>query len=647
MFFDDEPLSERAIEVRKRVDMTGLRRLEYPRKPRFITTNPFSLPVGSDVVFDVECFRNYFMVGFKHIESGHYFFAEQTHEQDFPRDLVRRALWYFRIIGFNSIVYDVPMLELAIGGASCEELKALSDEIILEDKRIYNSGMNLNHIDLIEVAPLKGSLKLYGARVHCERMQELPIDPHKDLTPEEMNDTVEYNFNDLDLTELIFVEPKYGLRPHVQMREMLGAEIGEDIRSKSDAQVAEAFINARIKALTGRRPQTPTFADDYSFRYQPPAWIAYQTPQLQQALDKIRGATFRLNSAGRPLMPPELDGLAIDMGACVYRMGIGGLHSSEKSVTHRADEETMLVDRDVASFYPWLIINNEWFPEHLGRAFLQVYRDELVLRRMKLKKEKNPLEAGLKIALNGTFGKLGSVYSTIYSPNLLMQVTITGQLALLMLIEMMEAEGIPVVSANTDGIVMRIPKSKGNVYHMVCSMWEQRTSLTTEETIYRSTHARDVNNYLAVMENGDVKAKGTYSEKGSAQNSAMSKNPEALICSDAVRAFLSDRTPVETTIRACSDVRRFVTVRNVQGGAHKDGFYLGRTVRWYYSNRVNGTINYITSGNKVPNSEGARPYMELTAFPEDVNFEYYIRRARSMLQELGMFGNATRQASFF
>jgi hypothetical protein len=646
MFFFDDDITERPLEVRKRVDMRNLKRLEYPRLPRTMAPDPLALPVGSEVVFDVECFRNYFEVGFKHLATGQYFFLDATPERPMRIDLLRAAMWHFKLIGFHSSEYDLPMIDAALRGYTVFELKELSDEIIIEDKRIY-SNAPYNHIDLFSVAPLEGSLKLYGARLHASRIQELPIDAHAELTPQEIADTIEYNFNDLDLTELIYIHPKYGLRPHVEMREMLGKEIGEDLRSKSDAQVAETFINARLKAITGRRPQTPTFPDGYSFKYQAPAFLQFQTPKFQAAFETIKNATFYLNEAGRPIMPPELDGLAIEFGACIYRMGIGGLHSSEKTAAHRSDEDISLIDRDVASFYPWLIINNEWFPEHLGRVFLQVYRDDLVLRRLALKKLKDKLEAGLKIAINGTFGKLGNVYSTIYSPNLLMQVTITGQLSLLMFIEMLELEGIPVVSANTDGVVMKLPKSKHNVYQYVISMWEQRTALTTEETRYKATYARDVNNYIALTEDGEVKTKGTYSEKGSAQNSALSKNPEALICSDAVKKYLLDRTPIEQTVRGCTDIRRFVTVRNVKGGAHKDGYYLGRTVRWYYSTRVGGTINYVSSGNKVPNSEGACPYMELGAFPADLNFVYYIRRAEKMLAELGVFGNATRQVSFF
>lgn len=646
-FFDDTPIYERALEVRRRVDTSSLLRLQYPKKPRNMASNPLALPAGSEVVFDVECFHNYFMVGFKHLQSGLYFFAEMREGTLFPCDLVNRAMHHFKCIGFNSRTYDVPMIEAAIKGYSLSELKELSDKIIKDNERTYSFN-TFNHVDLFEVAPLEGSLKLYMARLHGERIQELPYSEDIILSDDEIDETIEYNFNDLDGTELLYLEPKYGLKPHIEMREMLGREIDEDIRSKSDAQVAEAFINARLKAITGRRPQTPTFPDGYNFKYQPPALVKFQTPQLQAALDRIRNATFYLDPKNkRPMMPPELDGLAITLGNCVHRMGLGGLHSSEKTVAHFADEENDLIDSDVASYYPWLIINNEWYPEHLGRVFLEIYRDDLVLRRLALKKIKDKLEAGLKIAINGTFGKLGNVYSTIYSPNLLMQVTITGQLGLLMLIEMFELEGIPVASANTDGVVCRVPKRKGNAYKNVIGMWEQATGLQMEETRYRATYARDVNNYIAIGEDGSVKTKGTYSEKGSAQNSALSKNPEALICSDAVKAFLSAGTPIRETIEASRDIRRFVVVRNVKGGAHKDGYFLGKTVRWYYSRTTPGTIHYVLSGNKVPNSDNARPLMELGEFPADMDFELYIRRADEMLKKLGVYGNATRQVSFF
>jgi hypothetical protein len=639
-----------------------LKRLKYEKVRREIAPDPFRLPVASDVVFDVECFRNYFLVGFKHLSSGMYFFAHMKRGEAFPVELVRRAMFWFRVIGFNSANYDLIMVEAALRGMNTDELKALSDEIILDGKRPFMPNVPYNHIDLIDVAPLEGSLKLYAGRLHAKRLQELPIDVHAELSEEDIDNVIEYNFNDLDLTELLFDAPKFGLRPHVDLRERLGKEINEDIRSHSDAQVAEAFINARLKEITGRYPKTPTFPEDYKFHYKAPSCVQYQNPQLRDILALIEQTPFELDAAGRPAMPRELANLKIRIGGSVYKLGLGGLHSSEKNTAFRDDEDHYLIDRDVASFYPWLIIRNEWYPEHLGPQFLNVYRDELVLRRLALKKAKDPLEAGLKIAINGTFGKLGSPYSTIYSPNLLLQVTISGQLYLLMLIDMIEQAGISVMSGNTDGVVIRCPKHRYAELEAIIKEWEARTQLETEETRYKALYCRDVNNYIALKyksvkgEDGrevwtdeveGAKVKGYFSEKGSAQNSPLSKNPETLICSEALQAFLWKGTAIADTIRHCTDVRKFVALKNVKGGGHKDGFYLGKVVRWYYGIGQRGTINYVNNGNTVGTTEAATPLMELDEIPHDLDYEFYIRRAEALLHKIGFHSNATRQTTLF
>lgn len=648
MFFDDEDGRFEPRRIAQKVKAGELKRLYYAPKPRKFIANPFELPAGSDVAFDVETYKNFFMAGFKHIETGQYFYAEMRPGKPFPIELVRRAMFHFRTIGFNSLGYDLPVTQAVLNGATCEQAKAVSDAIIIEGERLNLHNCPYNHVDLIEVAPLEGSLKLYAARVHCKRMQELPIDPHAWLTDQEIEDTIEYNFNDLDNTELIYVEPNYGLKPHIELRERLGAEIGMDIRSKSDAQVGEAYINAKLKEASGKFPRKPEFDPDFQFYYQPPEWLEFDAPQLRQALEIVRTVPFTLDASGAPMMPAALASLSFKFGSCTYKMGMGGLHSSEKTVAHKSDEDGSLEDHDVVSFYPWLIINSGFFPKHLGEIFIQIFKDDLVLRRMELKKLKDKLEAGLKIAINGIFGKLGSAYSTIFSPDLLIQVTVTGQLVILKLIEMIENAGIPVVSANTDGVILKKHVSKDNVLKDVIAKWESITSLGTEETRYSAVYSRDVNNYIAIKEDGSYKAKGTYSERGSAQNSAMSKNPEHLICSDAVALLLSKGVDVEDTIRNCRDIRRFVSVRNVRGGAHKDGYFIGKCIRWYYAKGVSGTINYISSGNMVPKSEGAKPLMELPdEFPDDVDFDWYVAKAYKMLGDLAYFGNKPIQSTFF
>lgn len=249
---------------------------------------------------------------------------------------------------------------------------------------------------------------------------------------------------------------------------------------------------------------------------------------------------------------------------------------------------------------------------------------------------------GLKIANNGIFGKTADQFSIVYDVPNMVQVTMTGQLSLLMAIEWLELSGMPVASANTDGIVIACPTDKVNDMNELFKQWEQHTSLETEETEYRAIYSANVNNYIAVKPDGKTKTKGWYCERGSAHNSVLSKNPEFLICSDAVQAYLAKGKPIEETIRNCKDIRRFVTVRQVTGGGVKvwseeHTEYLGKTVRWYYAKDVPGEIVYAKSGNKVPRSDGAKPLMELpNSIPEDIDYEWYERKAYSMLEDLGV-----------
>lgn len=635
MFFDD------FLELpSKRKGYAGqLKRIKYAPVDR-VFVNPWTLPVGSEVAFDTECFLNYFLCAFKHIPTGHYFYCEKTDDRDLPRDELNRVLYWFKLYSFNGIYYDLPIIDLAIKGAPLDELKGLSDEIIIEDKRVGNPRAKFNHVDLIEVAPLDGSLKTYGARLHCQRLQDLPVDPHSRLTDEQIVDVRDYCFNDCDNTELLLVEPDYGLRQYIELRERLGERYNIDLRSKSDAQVAEAVINAELKKITGYYPKRPEFDIGFSFQYEAPAWVQFQTPMLRDVLQIVEGTTFGLDGGGSPRMPEAIADLKVKIGSNVYKMGMGGLHSQETTVAHISDDETDLIDRDVAGYYPRIILNNRYAPDHLGDVYLEAYGERIVEERLRLKKLKDPLSDGLKIASNGIFGKQGNIYSTVYAPKLLIQTTMTGQLGLLLLIEAIELGGFTVISANTDGFVTKVPKKRYDDFVAVIQRWEAATGFETEETRYRALYSRDVNNYIAIKEDGSCKAKGAYSERGSALNSPLSKNPEALICTDAVQAFLSKGKSIEETIRDCRDVRRFVVVRNVRGGGHKDGYYLGKVVRWYYAEDTTGIIQYVGSGNKVSNSEGGKPLMELNGFPDDVKYSTYVERAYSILEDIGYIAKA-------
>lgn len=601
-------------------------------------------------VFDIECYCNYFLIAFTSLTSGKVIYFERTANHDFNRDKLQWIVNTFCLVSFNGIGYDIPILSMALAGKSNAQLKAATNEIIANGTRPSDvlrtyrvKALKPNHIDLIEVAPLRASLKIYGGRLHAPRMQDLPFHPETTLSPEQMAIVRWYCVNDLTNTAILHES----LKEQVELRESMGKEYKMDLRSKSDAQIAEAVIAEEIERLNGVRSQRPVIEPGTRYKYRIPHFIKYQSPLMNWALDVVRNANFIVSEDGNVGMPEELKALRLQLANGVYRMGIGGLHSSEQCAAHYADANTLLIDRDVTSYYPYIILNQGLYPQHLGPNFLKVYRT-LVDRRIAAKHAGNKVIAdSLKITINGSFGKLGSRYSVLYAPDLLIQTTVTGQLSLLMLIERLELAGIPVVSANTDGIVIKCPTARQAECNAIVKQWEADTGFETEDTQYLAVFSRDVNNYIAVKKKFDketkqwlykpdgCKTKGAYAnpEKPSDR---LHKNPTNQICVDAVIALLTHGTPVMTTVRSCTDIRKFVSVRTVKGGAVKDGQFLGKSIRWYYAAGEDGEIVYADSGNKVPRSEGAKPLMDLPAeFPQDVNYEWYEREAERMLVDIG------------
>lgn len=582
-------------------------------------------------ILDTEVYRDYFLVSLREVATGRVHHFEQFDGQRLDVKRLGKLIATMRLVTFNGNNFDLPLVSVALCGESCERLKKIADRIILNNVKWWTLDIELvpcDHVDLIEVAPGIASLKLYGGRLHSKRMQDLPIDPDASIAPEQRAVLRSYCENDLQTTLDLF----NALQPQLDLRDRMSAAYGIDLRSKSDAQIAEAVIKRDVQRR-GRRleKQDPFRLAGQTFYYRAPSFIRFDSALMMQALATAQFAVFTVANNGTVRMPDDIASLKVQIGQGVYRMGMGGLHSSEKSVSYFTDDEHVLIDRDVASYYPAIILNCGLQPEAMGKDFAHVYR-ELVAMRLKAKAAGDKVTAdSLKITINGAFGKLGSPYSALYSPNVLIQVTLTGQLCLLMLIEALEAEGIPVVSANTDGVVIRCPRKLLPMLDLIVWDWEYRTGFLTEATDYRSLHCRDVNNYIAIKPDKTAKVKGAYAPAG------LQKNPACEVVTQAVTKYLFDGTPIEDYIRACTDVRKFVAVRTVKGGAVKDGQYLGKAIRWYYAKGVTGTINYKVNGYTVPKTEGAKPLMELPdALPDDVDFGWYVREANEQLELLGL-----------
>lgn len=659
-------------------------------------------------VLDIEVYVNVFLVGIKRLSDGKIRIFEQSHREKIDYDLLRRILMSGTIVTFNGMTFDIPVLWYAIEGfvtgghfidvppqietesiyadppeyelevrrdRSTVEIKHAANRIIRGNVRWWKAAETLgvtipralDHIDLIEPQPNPfASLKILNGRMHGRWLQDLPYHHEDTLNDEQIDRLREYLHNDLAATELLndtLLEP-------LELRVQIGNQIGLDLRSLSDTQMGIAIIKHRCEQKLGRRIKRGAAgeAPDHFF-YRPPDYITFEAPVLRDILERIRAHQFVVQANGKVELPDLLT-KPFQLGASEYAMGIGGLHSTESNRAVRSDHHSVLVDADVASYYPSIILSTGLYPADIGPVFLDVYRG-IRDDRLAAKKAKNKAQdLALKIALNGTFGSLGSPYKIVYAPDLLISVTLTGQLALLMLIERAEKAGVPVVSANTDGIIFRCPRdsyagiengrlSPGGLAD-ITGQWEQDTEFALEFVEYSAVYSQSVNSYFAIKANGGHKRKGPFGNPWNKDpndwnpfyGGQLMKNLQATICSDAALARIKHGTPVAETIRACRDVRQFVTVIKVTKGAAWRGGYLGKVVRFYYGLDGAPILEaeaHPKTGNfkTVAKTDGCRPLMTFEpggeddlpwALPDDIDYARYEAEAEDMLKALGFFG---------
>lgn len=590
------------------------------------------------ITLDIETYKNYILIMFVECDSLNSHFIVYDESQGSIKKLKRliRKIKDKTWVTFNGNNFDLPILKCILAGKSKKDIHDIATDIIENSLRYweiskkYNTNINLkiNHIDLIEVAPLFESLKGYGARLHCKKLQELPVKPDKELTFTEQLTINNYCYND----NLVTVELFKHLYDELKLRKKLTKQYNIDLMSKSDAQIAEAVIRKEL-GIEGRiKTQIPN-----KFKYDKPDYINFKTEHIKKQLDFIDKIEFNCKSSGHVILPDELKKFKLNLGNSKYTIKMGGIHSCEKQRLIKPSEDEILIDYDVASYYPATIINNKFYPHHLGGQFLVIYNN-LIERRLKAKKEGNKIISdSLKITLNGTFGKFAERYSIMYDPKLMIQTTLTGQLSLVLLIEALEMGGINVISANTDGIVIHTNKKNKHKINTIIKEWENITNYTLEANEYSLLASKDVNNYIAITKEGKFKTKGLYANQYDHYNK-LRKNPTNFICVESVMQFLLDNVSIESTIKSCKDFTKFITSRRVNGGAIKNDKEIGKVIRWYYQKNELDAIYYANNGNKVPKSDEAIPIMNLPeTFLDDIDYDWYINEANSILSAIGYF----------
>ena len=387
------------------------------------------------------------------------------------------------------------------------------------------------------------------------------------IPKEYLNEMADYNDNDVYIVaELIRMNQE-----EVLLRYRISEEYKVDVYSASRSTIADKVIVKLYSKFTGLHPKA--FIDTKTIRRKILVSeilsdkIAFSTPELNDILSDIRSLTLKGEKG-------EFDREFTFMGTS-YTIATGGLHSNEIPAVYIENSDSIIVDRDVASYYPNMIRSLKVCQKHLiPKAWFRI-ADTIVDERLEhkhlakdksldvMERDKHATAAAcLKIVANaGIFGKMGSEKSFLCDKKAMYQVTINGQLFLLMLIEKLELAGIHVISANTDGIVTIVPRKLEQTADDICHWWEKHLGLELEFTYYTKYVTEGVNSYLTVKRGGSSKFKGRMNPKMFLED--LSKGYNSPIVAKCVTEYFINGTPVMETLRNAKSILDFCRTQNV------------------------------------------------------------------------------------
>jgi hypothetical protein len=512
--------------------------------------------------YDIECFKNLFTATFVNVDDEkdtHVFFVGFGNETCTSiKDFLTQEM---TLIGYNNHSYDDPMLRFLMsynGEKLTAELYNLTGELLNDsyknDKKILSLRYPRNKIDswksidlmrILAFDKLGISLKQTGINLKWYKIQDIPIDPSSTVSQNQLQSVLDYNLNDVLITKRLYEE----IAPIRELRVDLSKLYSIDLTSASDSRMANMILEniyANELKMDIRTVRTMrTLRDKVLLGDCIAKFVKFESPQLQEMLkDFSLDYVYNYNDYRYKKV--------VYYANCIFTLGVGGLHTEDTPGVFTTDENYLIQDMDVASYYPNLIINNNFYPQHLGPQFIQVLK-RITAERLQAKKDKNRVKAdGLKITVNSIFGKMGSEHFWLYDPKAFLSTTVSGQMGLLMLVESMYLNGIEVISCNTDGVVCRIDRNLLDKYYEIAHAWEKATNLELEFTPYKKYVRRDVNSYITEKEDGDTKEKGAFLKEVD-----LKKSYHMPIVAKALHAYFIKDIPVRKTIEDCKDIMEF------------------------------------------------------------------------------------------
>ena len=483
------------------------------------------------------------------------------------------------------------------------------------------------------------------------------------VLPKYIQPMLYYNKNDVFLVcEIVRQKPD-----EVKLRYSITNAFGVNVLCSARANIADKLTIKfysdmsglrRDQFIKGRTDRTKLSFNKIIFPH-----IKFRTKQLQDFLEDIKKVSiYHTNS--------DAFKREIEFYGTKYTIATGGIHSQDPPRVCKSTDKYVYLHHDYTSYYPSIMISYEIYPKHLNKTAFVKMVSFLKDTRVKCKHTKDeeghimegvPNKIGaeaLKIVINSIYGKLGSELFFLYDRFAQMQVTINGQLMTMTLIEELELNGIHVISANTDGIVIKLPRDKFDVYKDITDRWNKTNKMGADYEEYEQIVSRDVNNYFDIQTNGDIEYKGALDPKQYLKD--LKKGYDMPIVAKAVFEYFVHNTPVMETLRNHTDILDFCKTQNVGKQFEVvynkcvDGkiktIYSQRHVRFYVSTK--GVV--IQKEHKVNKSRsnlaGGKPVIILNSLDDlpieerNINYSYYYEECYKIIDPIKLGISSSQKA---
>jgi len=581
-------------------------------------------------VFDIEVFKFNWLVVFKNISTGEYTVIHNDNAA------VKEFVTEDKIFaGFNNKHYDNHILKAILCGADNALVKEINDFIIsgrqgFEHWFIKENKAWFDSFDIRDDMQQGLSLKAIEGHLGLNIEEtSVPFDIDRPLTNAELQEVIKYCKHDVDTAEHLVKIRK----PYLDAKIALG-------RLKDIPDVKSLYAtNAKITAMfLGAKPAERY--DEREYVYPPNLKKELIPPEVIAFFDQIRDKSIPDDVLFKTKKKIMVDG-------CEFVYGWGGVHGGLPTYQEETTDTRVIVNFDVASLYPSLMIRCGYTSRNIPSAefYESVYHDRLKAKKSGDKKT----DKALKLVLNTTFGAMLNPYNALYDPLMGRSVCISGQLFLteLVMAYLRDCKTIKIINFNTDGVMFSIDEDEMPKIYAINEEWQTRTGFILEEDKIRKVVQKDVNNYIIVKTNGEVKTKGSYLVYGIQDGGgAWNINNNTVIVKKAIIDYFVKGIPVEKTITECNKILEFQYIANASSKyTHCYQLINDKKVPVQKVNRVYATKDKRYGTLYKVHRETGRP-AKIEDLPKhciidnrnelnirDIDKEHYIQKAHKMISD--------------